>query len=140
MSERLNILNVETGEVKEESQREMVMTAFKFLGEATDWEAKERIEKQYGITIDERNWVSARRGDLISEGLIEATELKRVGEFGKPCTVWRFNPDGKKHDPTCLTSNQMARIIKYLNDKCRVTNSFQRKQMLEVITHHEQMS
>jgi|GEM_PF-4723298 len=137
---RLNILNLDTMEVKEESQRMMVLGAFRNLKEATDWDIKNRIEQQYGLKIDERNWVSARRGDLIEEGLIEPTNRKRVGEFGKKCTVWRYNPEGKKHDPECLTSNQMNRVIKYLNDKCRIANSYQRKNMIEVITHYEKMS
>lgn len=133
MNERLQILNIGTGKIKEESQRQMVLTAFKYLEEATDWDVKNRIEAQYCIEIHERNWVSARRGDLIAEGLIEPTEKKRIGEFGKPCIVWRFNPEGKKHDPDALSSNEMNRVIKYLNDKCRIANSFQRKKMIEII-------
>lgn len=137
---RLKILNIENGGFNEESQKQMVLTAFKYFGQATDWEVKSRIEQQYGIKIHERNWVSARRGDLISEGLIEATDKRRIGEFGKPCIVWKFNSEGKKHDPNCLTSNEMNRVIKYLNDKCRIANQYQKEKMMEIIQRYEELS
>ena len=137
MESRLNIIDIKTWKVTPESQRQMVLTIFKKLGTATDWEVKNELEKQYNLKIDERNWVSARRGDLVSEGLIEPTELKRPGDFGKPCTVWCFNADGKKKDPECLTSNQMNRVIKYLSDKGRIANSYQIKQMIEVLKHYD---
>jgi len=140
MELRLNKLNLETGEIEEETQEDMVLTAFKTFPdfECTDWELKNKIEQIYSIKIDERNWVAARRSDgLMPKGLVIATEKKRKGEFGINCTVWKLLPDGKKEEKVCLSSNQMARIEKYLHDKCQQANSYQIRRMKSIIEHFE---
>lgn len=117
----------------------MVITAFKRFNdfEANDWELKGVIEQLYQIDIDDRNWVSARRSELMLKGLVIATEKRRKGEFGKSCTVWKFLPDGKKEEKVCLSSNEMSRIIKKLHDTCIKANDYQLKELKTIIERFE---
>lgn len=45
----------------------------------------------------ERTWAAAtRRGSLVREGLVEATEARRFTSSGRKAIVWRLTADGRR--------------------------------------------
>lgn len=139
MESILKKLDLETGEEVEETNTDMVKTAFmRFTDfEATDWELAGMIKQLYDTDVDERNFVSPRRSELEVEGLVIATEKRRAGNFGKLCTVWRFVPDGIKPEKDCLSSNEMNRAIKKVQDYCQKANDYQIKELKGIIERFE---
>lgn len=71
--------------------QQRVLDALRTLGPSTDDELVAHLRNAHPGSV------AKRRGELVDEGVVEATDQRRQSRWGRDCIVWKLTNNQERH-------------------------------------------